>query len=251
MTLKQTVIVTGAAKGIGEATARLYADRGADVTLLDIDVTAGEIADTFGDQCRFIKCDVSKEEQVEDVFTDIRNRCGQLDVLVNNADIQRYSTVTETSVEEWDHVLDVNLKSAFLCAKHAIPLMLANHEGVIINVASVQSFHSQRSVAPYATSKAALLGLTRSIAVDYAPKIRSIAVCPGTVDTPMLQNAVQDLPNPDAVLTECRAMHLLGRIAEPREIAELIVFLGSKAAPFITGHAIRADGGLGVLLGGH
>ncbi|HIA80068.1 MAG TPA: SDR family oxidoreductase, partial [Candidatus Marinimicrobia bacterium] len=170
--------------------------------------------------------------------------------LVNNAGIQRYSTVTETSEEEWDLVMNVNLKSAFLCSKYAIPMMVNNKKGCVINVASVQSFISQKNVAPYTTSKTALLGLTRSIAVDYAPNIRSVAVCPGTVDTPMFRNSIQESPNPDEVLEECNEMHLVKRICSSEEVGELITYLASDKAGFITGQAIRIDGGLGITIAG-
>jgi NAD(P)-dependent dehydrogenase (short-subunit alcohol dehydrogenase family) len=117
-------------------------------------------------------------------------------------------------------------------------------------MASVQSFLSQERVAAYTTSKSALLGLTRSIAVDYAPKIRCVAVCPGTVDTPMLRDAIQLSPDPDAILKECYDMHPMQRIGTPEEVAELVMFLCSDKAGFITGQPIRIDGGLGLSIGG-
>ena len=129
-------------------------------------------------------------------------------------------------------------------------MMVKNKKGCIINVASVQSFISQKNVAPYTTSKTAILGLTRSIAVDYAPEIRSVAVCPGTVNTPMLRNAIQESPNPDEVLKECNEMHLVKRIGSSNEVAELITYLSSDKASFITGQAIRIDGGLGITIAG-
>ena len=122
--------------------------------------------------------------------------------------------------------------------------------GCVINIASVQAFISQKNVAPYTTSKTALLGLTRSIAVDYAPTVRSVAVCPGTVDTPMFRDALQLSPNPDEVIQECVDMHLTRRIGRSKEVAELIAFLASDKAGFITGQAIRIDGGLGVSIPG-
>ncbi len=244
------VVVTGGAKGIGGACVEAFMEGGAKVCILDIDQAGQEFADTLGDDTFFIHCDVSKEDEVKTAFRKIEKKLGAVEVLVNNAGIQRYSTVTETTEEEWDLIMNVNLKSAFLCSKYAIPMMLKKKKGCVINVASVQSFISQKNVAPYTTSKTALLGLTRSIAVDYAPYIRSVAVCPGTVDTPMLRNSIQESPNPDEVLEECNEMHLVKRICSSEEVGELITYLASDKAGFITGQAIRIDGGLGITIGG-
>ena len=244
------VVVTGGAKGIGGACVKAFSDGGAKVCILDIDQAGQEFADTMGNDTFFIHCDVSKEDEVKTAFRKIEKNLGAVEVLVNNAGIQRYSTVTETSEEEWDLVMNVNLKSAFLCSKYAIPMMVNNNKGCVINVASVQSFISQKNVAPYTTSKTALLGLTRSIAVDYAPNIRSVAVCPGTVDTPMFRSSIQESPNPDEVLEECNEMHLVKRICSSEEVGELVTYLASDKAGFITGQAIRIDGGLGITIGG-
>ena len=245
------VVITGGAKGIGGAAVTRFLEEGASVTILDLDEKrARKRLVNFGDRSLFIHCDVSKADQVEGAFNQIDARFGAVDILVNNAGIQRYSTVTDTTEEEWDLVMNVNLKSAFLCSKYAIPLMQKRGKGVVINVASVQSFITQRKVAPYTTSKTAMLGLTRSIAVDYAPEIRAVTVCPGTVDTPMLRWAANQSPNPEEVYREVREMHLTQRIAEPVEIADLILYLSSDKAAFITGQAIRIDGGLGLVVAG-
>jgi NAD(P)-dependent dehydrogenase (short-subunit alcohol dehydrogenase family) len=241
----KTAVVTGAAMGIGRAVVEAFVREGASVAMLDV-----QDASPLGERTAFFRCDVGQSKDVDAAFEAIANQIGRVDVLVNNAGIQHYGTVTETSEEEWDRVLAVNLKSAFLCARRAIPLMQKNGAGVIINVSSVQAFLSQNRVAPYTTSKTALLGLTRSIAVDYAPQIRCVAVCPGTIDTPMLHNAVKESPQPAEVMEECLAMHPMKRIGTPQEIAELILFLASEKAGFITGQYVRIDGGLGISLGG-
>ncbi|MFW6058906.1 MAG: SDR family NAD(P)-dependent oxidoreductase [Phycisphaeraceae bacterium] len=247
---ERVVVVTGGAKGVGKATVEAFHRAGCSVAVLDLAKDGAQLAETLGERALFVHCDVASSEQVEKAFAQVRQRFGGVDVLVNNAGIQRYSTVTETSEDEWDLVLGVNLKSAFLCAKHAIPSMLERGGGVVVNVSSVQAFLSQQNVAPYTTSKTALLGLTRSIAVDYAPAVRCVAVCPGTVDTPMLRSAVQESPDPDAVVRECIDMHPVHRLGTAEEIAELIVYLASDKAGFMTGQAFRIDGGLGISLGG-
>ena len=243
----KTVVITGAAKGIGAACVKVFHASGANVVLLDI--TKPEIV-TPGNRWHYLQCDVSAEASVKHAFSSIREKLGEIHYLVNNAGIQRYGSVTETSIEEWDQVFNVNLRSMFLCAKYALPLMLPKKEGVIINVASVQAFVSQSNVAAYTSAKTAILGLTRSIAIDYAPYIRCVAVCPGTINTPMLQNAIAMSPNPDEVMQECIDMHLTKRIGEPIEVAELVAFLCEDKASFITGQAIRIDGGLGISIGG-
>lgn len=243
----KTVVITGGAKGIGAATAKIFFDAGANVVILDVAPDTSGIRD---DKWFFIHCDVSAETQVQSAFQQVSQRFQSVDFLVNNAGIQRYGTVTETTVEEWDLVMNVNLKSFFLCSKYALPLMQEKNAGVIINVASVQAFLSQQNVAAYTTAKSAILGLTRSIAVDYAPGIRCVAVCPGTIDTPMLRDSIALSPDPDEVMQECIDMHLTKRIGTPDEVANLIFYLCDDKAAFITGQAIRIDGGLGITIQG-
>lgn len=247
----RTVIITGGSKGIGSASVEVFLREGAHVGILDMDEENGKKLEEKGQgKVLFTKCDVSKETQVKDAIAQIIEKFGQINYLINNAGIQRYSTVTETTEEEWDLVMNVNLKSAFLCAKHAIPHMLKIGKGVVVNVSSVQAMLSQGNVGPYVTSKTAMLGLTRSIAVDYAPQVRCVAVCPGTVDTPMVRWGFSQSPNPDAVYQECVDMHLTKRIAQPSEVGEFIAYLCSDKAAFMTGQAYRIDGGLGVMIPG-
>ena len=242
------VMITGAAKGIGRATVELFLEAGARVSGFDVDGAA--LAVMQHKALSKYQCDVGSSEAVHDAVARATDAFGTVDVLVNNAGINRYGTVTETSEELWDQVMTTNLKSAFLMSKAVLPGMMTQNSGVIINVASVQAFVSQDQVAAYATSKTALLGLTRSIAIDYAPQVRCVAVCPGTIDTPMLQNAIQESPDPAAVLQECIDMHLLKKIGSAREVGAFIVFLAGENASFATGQAYRVDGGLGIAIGG-
>lgn len=246
----RVAIVTGAAKGIGEAVARAFAREGARVALLDVDDSAAKVAESLGGRGRYFRCDVSRWADVSAAVRSAVDALGDVSFLVNNAGIQTYGTCVDTSEEDWDRTINVNLKSAFLCSKAALPSMLKRGGGVVINLSSVQAFVSQNQVAAYTTSKTALLGLTRSIAVDYAPKVRCVAICPGTVDTPMLRDAIQLSPNPTEVLQECHDMHPVKRIGTPEEVAELILFCCSDKAGFITGQPIRIDGGLGLSIGG-
>lgn len=245
------IVITGGAKGIGASCVRLFAEESHNVTILDVDSDHGnELAEKTGDSSQFIQCDVSSTDEVKKAVQKSIHQFGEISVLINNVGINPYGTLTETTDELWNRVMNINLKSHFICARECIPSMLRNGKGVVINVSSVQAFVTQNKVAAYTTSKTALLGLTRSIAVDYSPTIRSVAICPGTVDTPMLRTAMQESPNPEEVLKECEDMHLANRVADPDEIAELILFTASDKAGFITGQAIRIDGGLGIRVAG-
>jgi NAD(P)-dependent dehydrogenase (short-subunit alcohol dehydrogenase family) len=243
----KTVVITGAGKGIGEACAKVFFDDGANVVSLDKDDdTSGNTSERW----LAIKCNVAVESEVIAAAEKVNQRFGGTHYLVNNAGIQRYGTATSTTSEIWDEVMTVNLKSYFLCAKYFIPLMQKKGNGVVINIASVQAFVSQKNVAAYTTAKTAILGLTRSIAIDFAPNIRCVAVCPGTIDTPMVRASWALSPNPDEVLQECIDMHPIGRIGTPMDVAEIVKFMCDDKAGFVTGQYIRVDGGLGITING-
>jgi NAD(P)-dependent dehydrogenase (short-subunit alcohol dehydrogenase family) len=243
---KKIAIITGAAKGIGKSCVTHFLDQGCEVWAWDID---GDSLDLLSQQFPSIHtqvCDVTQSSSIEKSLEGIL----QVDYLINNAGIQRYGTAVTTAEGEWDAVMTANVKSAFLCSQKIIPLMEVAGSGVIINVASVQAYISQHNVAAYTSSKSALLGLTRSIAVDFAPSIRCLAVCPGTVDTPMLRQSLAAAQDPAALLEECKQMHLTQEIGDPADIAALIWFLCSDAAKFMTGQSVRIDGGLGITIQG-
>ncbi len=252
MSLKnKTVVITGGAKGIGAGCASVFYREGANVVLLDIDEKTGKkLAEELGERALFVKCNITREKEVINTMELVDNKFGSLDFLINNAGILKYYAVAETSEEDWDTVMDVNVKGAFFCAKHSIPYMLKAGEGVVVNMSSVQAFVAQQNVAAYITSKSALIGLTRSIAVDYAPHIRSVAICPGGVDTPMNREAFRQSADPEEVRKATENLHLNGRMARQDEIGELVAFVCSEKGAFINGQPIRIDGGLGIKVGG-
>lgn len=242
----KTVLITGGAKGIGAGCAKVFHRQLANVVILDVDSTAGEeLCEQLGNRSFFIECDISKEKEVENAVKKVVDQYGRLDILINNAGITKYAKVTNTPVNDWDRIMSINVKGAFLCAKYTIPYMMDIGSGVVINMSSVQAFTTQENVAAYATSKSALLGLTRSIAVDYAPEIRSVAICPGAVDTPLNQKAFQLSPDTDEIIREVENMHLVQRMAQPEEVGEFAAFLASEKGSFMTGHSYRFDGGMG------
>ena len=241
--------------GIGEAVARKFATIGAKVALLDRDVErgaalAGEIV-SAGAEAKFYACDVSSSQEVAGTIRRIREDFAGIDILVSNAGIQRYGDVVATEETVWDETLATNLKSCYLVSRQVVPAMLARGSGAIVAVGSVQSIAAVANSAAYVTAKHGLLGLVRSIALDFASrKIRANCVLPGAIDTPMLRWAAGLSPNPDAVIETCNRMHAMGRIGRAEEVAEAIAFLASDAASFITGAALMVDGGMMIPAGG-
>src|SRR5262245_10044882 len=252
-----SAIVTGGASGIGLATARLLGERGARVAIVDADNEAIAKASASlneghdQDLAIFIQANLALPEESERAVAQAAQTFGSINAVVNSAGIQRYGAAEQTPLELWREVLNVNLTAAFLVSRAAIPHLRRAGGGSIVNVGSVQSTAAQRGAVAYVTSKHAILGLTRAMAVDHAhEKIRVNCVCPGTVDTPMFRWTASLDPDPESVVKACEEMHPAGRIARPEEIAEVIAFLLSDAASFVTGTEIDVDGGLLAVIGG-
>jgi NAD(P)-dependent dehydrogenase (short-subunit alcohol dehydrogenase family) len=250
----KTALVTGGAMGIGAGVAELLAERGANVAIVDrarddAEALAKRLSANSG-KAIAIPTDVAVGDAVRAAVARTVEAFGGIDIVSNNAGIQRYGTVETTGESEWDEVINVNLRSVYLVCHHAIAHLKARR-GAIVNMASVQSFATQKSVAAYTTGKHGLIGLTRSMALDFASAgVRVNAVAPGSVDTPMLRWAVGLDPNPEALMKTVRGMHPLGRIATPREVAEAVAFLASDRASFVTGATLVVDGGLLLPLSG-
>ena len=247
----KVAVVTGGGVGIGRATALAFAREGASVAIADVDRARGEDAlrETIarGGQAIFIEADVSKDADAARIVDHTVASFGGIDVLHNNAAVVSYATVPDMPEQEWDRVLGINLKGVDLCCRHAIPEMVKRGGGAIVNTASVQAFASQRLVAAYAASKAGVVALTKTMALDHALEgIRVNCVCPGSIDTPMLRQgaATFAMDDPDAAVRGWGEAHPVGRIGEPAEVAAAVLFLASSDASFVTGAALTVDGGL-------
>jgi NAD(P)-dependent dehydrogenase (short-subunit alcohol dehydrogenase family) len=248
----KVAVVAGGSLGIGKAAAARLAKGGAAVFICgDVD---GPVAATVeelrseGLNVHGVTADIADAADVERLIRQAEDVAGGIDILVNSAGIQRYGTVVDTTEEEWDRVLSVNLKGMFLASKFAIPSMQKRGGGSIVNVSSIQAFVTQERVAAYAASKGAIISLTTAMAVDHARDgIRVNAVCPGSVDTPMLRASARKFAgsrSEDDLIAEWGQSHLLGRVARPDEVAEMIAFLAGDASSFVTGSTFRIDGGL-------
>jgi NAD(P)-dependent dehydrogenase (short-subunit alcohol dehydrogenase family) len=241
----KVTIVTGAARGIGEATARRLHDEGGTVAVLDLDERGGKalVAELGEERALFATCDVTDEQQVAAAVGATVARFGRVDALVNNAGVNAHFDPERMTAEEWNRFMAIDLTSAWLCSKHALPELRRQGGGVIVNISSIHAHLTMKGFFPYAAAKSGLIGLTRSLALDCAPYgTRVVAICPGFTRTRLVSFA--DEPDPAAAEAAALEMQPFKRFAEPSEIASVIAFALSDDASFVNGVALEVDGGL-------
>jgi NAD(P)-dependent dehydrogenase (short-subunit alcohol dehydrogenase family) len=244
--------VTGGARGIGRAITEKFVAEGATVTFADVDEAAGRQTASeltaAGIQATFCRTDITVEADVQRAIEGVVARHGTLDVLVNNAGVNAYYDATAMTEAEWNRVFDVDLKGAWLCAKHALQPMKRAGRGSIVNIASIHALLTIAGMFPYAAAKAGLLGLTRSLALEYGPSgIRVNAILPGYTRTRLVEEWLQTQPDPVEMERRVIAIQPLRRMAAPADIANVVAFVASDEASAITGASLAADCGLGIM----
>ncbi len=241
-------VITGGASGIGKATALLFAREGAAIAIVDSDETQGQAVaqeiNAAGGQAMFIRADVSRTEDGRHAVDATVSTLGGIDILFNNAGIIRRATVIDTTEDEWDRVLAVNVRSIFLMCKYAIPIMRQAGGGAIVNTGSGWGLIGGAQAAAYCAAKGAVVNLTRALAIDHGvDNIRVNCVCPGDTDTAMLRFEAGQLGVEEKTFLADAANRPLRRVGQPEEIAQAVLYLASEASSFVTGAVLVVDGG--------
>jgi NAD(P)-dependent dehydrogenase (short-subunit alcohol dehydrogenase family) len=247
----KTAIITGAAAGIGAASAALFANEGAKVVAVDIDCEllnqVSSQIEKAGGKCLAVAADVSRRDDVQNVLRSATEKFGRVDILFNNAGIVPTGKIEAISEEQWDRAMAINVKSMYLFCHFVIPIMKAQGGGVILNTASATALRAVADRACYSATKAAVIGLTKSMALDYVrDNIRVNCLCPGTVDTPSLAQRLAAFPDPAEARKSFITRQPMGRFGTAEEIAQAALYLVSPAAEFVTGVAFAIDGGLSI-----
>lgn len=245
----RVTVITGSASGIGRTSAKEFAREGAKVVVADINLegaqeTAQQIV-TAGGVAMAVQTDVSQPQSVQALVEQTLRTFGKLDVLFNNAAIQVNKTIEDTTVEEWNRQIGINLGGVFLCSKYSLP-HLRNTTGCVINMASVNGFFVESICAGYCATKGAIIALTKAMAIDHGRDgIRVNCICPGYIDTGLAWEYFEVQPDPGAARELAGKMHALGRVGQSEEVARVAVFLASDDASFMTGSSVVVSGGFG------
>lgn len=243
----KVAIITGGGDGIGQATAVMFAKEGAKVVIADINPEKGnksvDMVKAVDGQAMFVQVDVAEADSVENMVKQVVDAYGKIDILVNSAAVFVEATVLNTSVEDWDRIMAINLRGIFLCCKYTIPEMIKAGKGSIVNIGSEAGITGFKNQTAYDASKGGVVNMTRCLALDFAEhNIRANCVCPGTTETPMVKQAIAVAPDPEAARRSFSARPLL-RLGRPEEIAAGILYLASDESPYATGAILAIDGG--------
>jgi NAD(P)-dependent dehydrogenase (short-subunit alcohol dehydrogenase family) len=233
-------IVTGAAGGVGRATVELLRARGARVVAEDLNPAVGELED---EQVATLQGDVAEPDTARRAVAAARERFGAVNVVINNAGRFLMKPTAQTTDDDWDGLLRVNVRGAFLHCREALPALSESGDGRIVNVASISGTIGLPGQTAYCSTKGAIVQLTRQLAIEHAPSVRVNAVAPGAIDTGFMDEALAGVPDREAAMQSIAASHPLGRLARPEEIAEVIAFLASPRSSIITGAILMTDGG--------
>jgi NAD(P)-dependent dehydrogenase (short-subunit alcohol dehydrogenase family) len=245
----RVAVITGAAAGIGRATASVFAEHGASVALLDlnqagVDETAALVGEAGG-KALALRTDVAVEKEVAEAFRQIAAHFEQVDILINNAGVELYKDFLQFESSEWDRLLAVNLNSVYYCSKQAIPFMIRAGQGSIVNLSSVQALATTGQVSPYAAAKGGILSLTRDMAREFGKhKIRVNSICPGCIHTPMMDRTLATMPDAETVIRRMTQAIPVQRLGTAEDVAKVALFLSSSYADYVSGTSLVVDGGL-------
>jgi len=246
------MVVSGGASGLGLAAGVKFAKNGYSIVLIDIDEEKGKKAEeqikSLGQDAVFIKCDISDKAQVERAAQITKDRFGRADVLINNAGLEVRGSILQCTEDDWDRLYDINLKGIFYMSNAFVPFMLEQGAGAIVNTGSILGYRTVGERAAYSSSKGAIDTLTRSMAFDLAEKnIRVNCVVPGAIDTPLIRGSINDSPNPAETEKFLGSKSVFGRMGTSEEVANVMYFLASDEASFVTGAAYFVDGGWSIM----
>lgn len=242
-----SIVIFGGARGIGAAVAQKFAAENYSVVVGDVLEEEGRTLASNSGNVQFLRCDVGNADDINGTFDAALDQFGRIDAVFNNVGVARYGTVEALSLHDWEYTLRINLTAQFISCKRAVSEMRKSGGGVIINNASILGHASQKTTAAYAASKAGVMALTRTVAIDHARDgIRAVSISPGTIDTPLVQIAAATFKDrsPEDLKREWAEHHPLNRLGTPQEVAETVFFLASPGAGFITGCDILIDGGI-------
>lgn len=248
----KVMIVSGGASGLGLAAAVKFAKNGYDITIVDIDEEKGKKAEQkikdLGQDAIFCNCDISKKDQVQKAAEATKEKFGRADVLINNAGLEIRGSILQCTEEDWDRTYDTNLKGIYYMSNAFIPTIIEQGGGSVINTGSILGYRTVGERAAYSSSKGAIDTLTQTMAFDLAEKnIRVNCVAPGAIDTPLLRGSINDSPDPEETENYLNSKSVLNRMGKPEEVANVMYFLASDEASFVTGATYFVDGGWSIL----